>query len=269
MSSNTIAGRLTKLRDILVMSQAEFARSIGISQSALSQLESEKTSISVKSIQKISEKFDVQCDWLIRGKGKLFATKGDSAPRRIEKVLVPVSDTGDHLIPLVKQDAHAGYIEGFQSEEFLNALDVYRIPGFEDGNYRLFEISGDSMMPSLVDGDIVISQLHEGTLAEIPDDIPAIVISEQGIVAKRICYQEGEHEVLVLNSDNENYRSYTIWAADVIEIWTIKGKITENIDAPQLMVVKKIKWIEKELRDLRAEMTGLKNRREADTGDPA
>ena len=65
--NNTSTNRVTALREKLNLSQQEFADKIGITQGALSQLESGKSTLSLSTITKISQVFNVDCNWLILG----------------------------------------------------------------------------------------------------------------------------------------------------------------------------------------------------------
>lgn len=221
MNTNLLANeRISQLRDILGLSQSEFSEHIGITQGALSQLETRKSKLSMSTINAIHRAFNVNCNWLVSGDGKIFlvdatgnmSTSDDS--RRLNS-----------LIPMVNMDAHAGYIEQCNDPDFIKTLDVYKIPGFEGSQYRLFETEGDSMEPAIYSGEIVIAEyLNTGTT--FIDGSLAVVIAEDGIVVKRI--YAGPKDKLTLESENPAYKPYSLKQQDISQIWLIKSKITHH-----------------------------------------
>ena len=109
--------RLVVLRDLLSLSQQEFASRIGITQGALSQLESQKSKLSLDSLLKINRVFGVDCNWLVTGEGDIFYQPDKREPQPMDNHL---GMTRGGYIPLVRGEAHAGYIENYLDEKYLN-----------------------------------------------------------------------------------------------------------------------------------------------------
>ncbi|MFO1444574.1 helix-turn-helix transcriptional regulator [Bacillus sp. Bva_UNVM-123] len=63
----TVGERLRSLRITQNLSQAEFAKSIGIKQSSLSLIEKGTTKPSIDTILAASKKYGVTTDWLLKG----------------------------------------------------------------------------------------------------------------------------------------------------------------------------------------------------------
>ena len=229
MNKNLLANeRITQLRDLLGLSQSDFSDRIGITQGALSQLEASKSKLSMTTINSIHQAFSVNCNWLVAGEGKTFLvdTQGDISP-------LQGSSCPDPLIPMVNVDAHAGYISQCNDPDYIKTLGVYRIPGFEDGDYRLFETDGDSMEPSLYSGEVVIAERLEPGKA-FDDGSLAVIVAEDGVLAKRIYLST--QDKLIVKSDNTAYKPYTLNKKDIGEIWLIRSKITSHfngVSAPQ------------------------------------
>lgn len=74
---NTLNERVKHIRKIVQLNQKEFSQRIEISQSALSQIEKGLTSLSFSTIENITKSFNVNCNWLIGGKGQVFNTDED------------------------------------------------------------------------------------------------------------------------------------------------------------------------------------------------
>ncbi|TQV66316.1 LexA family transcriptional regulator [Exilibacterium tricleocarpae] len=244
-----IKERIAYIRDRLCLSQLEFAEEVGITQGALSQLESGKSKLSLDTIRKISHTYSVNCNWLINGDGDMLMKE--------ESPGVDVSVANSHeegLIPLINEEARAGYIERCQDLEFISTLDVYKIPGYEVGNYRLFEIEGDSMLPTIHPREIVVAEKVE-TTENLENGTLCIVIAEDGIVAKRAYQDELDMSLLILKSDNADFKTYTLKLDEVIEIWEIKAKITNVFAQEQLISAARMETLESDIQELKQKMS--------------
>ena len=248
MSDNPTAKRITKIRESLALSQLDFATQIGITQGALSQLESGKSRLSLATIKKISTTFKVDCNWLIAGKGKVFFTDNYN-----DKQVGEDRPQYQEFIPLVREEAHAGYITSCNDTEYLTTLDIYKIPGFEHGTYRLFEVAGDSMIPTIHPREIIIAEKLED-INQVENGTLYIIISSDGIVAKRGYLTEEDPTHLILKSDNTEFKTYSIPLEEIIEIWVIEGKITDVFAQEQLVHVNKIQSLEADIKELKQQM---------------
>ena len=64
--------RIKELRKVLNMSGEAFGQVIGVGRATISQIESEKISLTDRNINAICEKFHVNEEWLREGKGDMF-----------------------------------------------------------------------------------------------------------------------------------------------------------------------------------------------------
>jgi len=251
--------RITELRELMKYSQKDFAKKIGITQGALSQIESDKTQASFETIRKISDEFNINCNWLISGAGEVLLDKAQRQDKGVAK-----STTDKVLIPLIKEEAHAGYIKGYNNKAYFSQLDVYQIPGFEKGEYRLFEIVGDSMIPTLYPGEIVVCEfIADRSLIE--NSSLCVLISKEGIVAKRVFQYPDQAGLLILKSDNANYKTQTIKKTKVLEAWTVRAKITSLFTAASGLENKRLQRLESDLDHLKTQMAELMKTKGTDT----
>ncbi len=72
---NSVGGRIASLRKKMGMTQEEFANSICMSRSNLSNIEKDRFTITDRVIDTICAKFGVNEDWLRTGKGEMFPPK--------------------------------------------------------------------------------------------------------------------------------------------------------------------------------------------------
>lgn len=66
------AERIKKVREMFHMNRSEFADSLGISVTLISQMESDKVGISWKTSRLLEEHYCIRPDWLVRGEGNIF-----------------------------------------------------------------------------------------------------------------------------------------------------------------------------------------------------
>jgi Peptidase S24-like len=86
------------------------------------------------------------------------------------------------------------------------------------GQYRAFEIIGDSMLPT-PSGSIIVGEKVE-TVDDVRNSQAYIIVSRnEGIVYKRIVKNNKAKNKLTMVSDNPSFQPYQINTEDVIELW--------------------------------------------------
>lgn len=222
-SRSSLKERFAELRNMLKKTQAQMAGDLHITQSSLSQIENGSRGVSLAVLLKVKEHYGLNANWLLNGEGMVFESRKAAAS--------PIKGNEEHLIPLVDKKAHADYPSKINDAEFIKSFSLYRIPGFEEGKFRMFEVEGDSMEPTIFEGEIVISEFIEDTKQAVNGKI-FILVSRDGIVVKRLLYYLNDSNVFILKSDNPKYKSYQIKKDEIIEIWEVKGKITSQFLNP-------------------------------------
>lgn len=240
--TNSTGARLVMVRQELDLSQTQMAKQLGIAQSTLSQLESGRSQPNAEVLSKLIEAQGVSSDWLLTGRGARFI-----ADRIAEQT-----------IPLIDADAKAGYRESKASAEYLETLSRYRIPSFEDGgDYRIFEVEGDSMVPTLYPNDYVICELVP-SIRQIEDNTLAVVFTEELLVVKRVSFFEDGAGSLILRSDNTSYTPRMVSLADVVDVWSVRGRLTTAVDHALFRDNLKLLSLEAQIAQMREELDELK-----------
>ena len=136
------------------------------------------------------------------------------AKRRMQKMMTAERNV-IHFVPV---KAAAGYLAGYADSEFIDELNTFTLPMLSGGNYRAFEIIGDSMMPT-PSGSIIVGEKVDDA-EDVKSNQPYIVVSRnEGIVYKRIVKSNKAKNKLTLVSDNPQYQPYQVNAEDVVELW--------------------------------------------------
>jgi phage repressor protein C with HTH and peptisase S24 domain len=128
-----------------------------------------------------------------------------------------------HFVPV---KAAAGYLAGYADSEFIDELNTFTLPMLAGGNYRAFEIIGDSMMPT-PSGSIIVGEKVDDS-EDLKNDQAYIVVSRnEGIVYKRIVKNNRLKNKLTLVSDNPQYQPYQVNAEDIVELWQAQMVISK------------------------------------------
>ena len=129
---------------------------------------------------------------------------------------------------MVPEKALAGYATQHQDTDYLDALLRFSIPGLE-GEMVAFEISGDSMMPTITNGDLVVCEKIERG-APLRDNQVYVIVTDV-VVAKRIQQlRKGNQlkQLRLISDNNKVYQPYTIELEEVQQILRVKCRLTSH-----------------------------------------
>jgi phage repressor protein C with HTH and peptisase S24 domain len=168
------------------------------------------------------------------------AQQPPAAPSRDKVLTITVDREGNDNTELVPVQAQAGY--GVQHNEavYLRDLPKYRIPGFEHGNYRAFEVAGDSMEPTLNHRDIVVASYVDNWRLLEPGDV-YVVVTAESVMLKRIRERiiAGDMTVM-LHSDNHHRKPYPMDVADIAQLWRVRGYISTYLPSTPDVTVERL-----------------------------
>jgi len=223
----SIAGKNLKyLRKLRGWTQEEFSNKLGIKRSLIGAYEEERAEPRLEVLEIISDMFKVTLDELLRK--DLSITQGSNylAKRRQLKMM----SADRNIIHFVPVKAAAGYLAGYADSEFIDELNTFTLPMLTGGNYRAFEIIGDSMMPT-PSGSIIVGEKVEN-IDDVKSNLAYIVVSKnEGIVYKRVVKNNKVKNKLTLVSDNPAYQPYQVNGHDILEMWqaqAIINKVTQQ-----------------------------------------
>jgi len=203
---------LKYLRKLRGWTQEEFAQKLRIKRSLLGAYEEERAEPRIDVLEVVCDIFKLTLDEILRK--DLSDNKGNYlAKRRAMKLAGGRPD-----IPFVPVKAAAGYLAGYGDPEFIDELNTFTLPMLSGGNYRAFEIVGDSMLPT-PSGSVIVGEKVDN-IEEVKSNLTYVVVSRnEGIVYKRILKTNRTKAKLTLVSDNPQYQPYSINSDDILEIW--------------------------------------------------
>ncbi len=204
---------LKYLRKLRGWTQEEFANKLGIKRSLIGAYEEDRADPRLEVMEIVCQMFKTTLDELML---KDMSDTGGSylAKRRMQKMMTAERN----IIHFVPVKAAAGYLAGYADSEFIDELNTFTLPMLSGGNYRAFEIIGDSMMPT-PSGSIIVGEKVDDK-DDVKNNQAYIVVSRnEGIVYKRIVKSNKAKNKFTLVSDNPQYQPYQVNAEDVVELW--------------------------------------------------
>jgi transcriptional regulator with XRE-family HTH domain len=217
---------LRYLRKLRGWTQEEFANKLNIKRSLLGAYEEERAEPRIDVLEQVGDMFKLTLDDLLRK--DISEQKGTYLSKR--RALKMAGTRTE--IPFVPVKAAAGYLAGYADPEFIDELNTFTLPMLTGGQYRAFEIVGDSMLPTPSGSVIVGEKVND--LEEVKNDTPCIVVSRnEGIVYKRIQKNGRQKNKLTLVSDNPTFHPYTVSTEEVIEMWQAQMVISRPPTQPR------------------------------------
>ncbi|HPG10888.1 MAG TPA: LexA family transcriptional regulator [Chitinophagaceae bacterium] len=240
---------LKYLRKLRGWTQEEFAQKIGIKRSLLGAYEEERAEPRIDVLEVVCDIFKLTLDEVLRK--DLSDNKGNYlAKRRAIKLA-----SGRPDIPFVPVKAAAGYLAGYADPEFVDELNTFTLPMLSGGNYRAFEIVGDSMLPT-PSGSVIVGEKVD-KLDDLKNNTACIVISKsEGIVYKRVQRNGRQKNKMTLVSDNPVFHPYTVNLDDILEMWQAQVVIsrTDNVSRWNMNQLTEL------VSDLKEQVSSLKKR---------
>lgn len=176
--------------------------------------------------------------------------------------VVTVDGSGRDNIVLVPVKAAAGYLRGYGDPTFIQKLPTYNLPGINNGTFRMFQVKGHSMYPTLHDKSYVVGQWIENWVKEIKDNRIYVVVAhsetDEGILVKRVLNRLKKYDNLYLKSDNRNeYPNITLIPQDIIEVWEVKIYLGWELPDPAKLY-DKVYDLEAEIEHIKQTLNGKK-----------
>ncbi len=224
---------LRYLRRLRGWTQEEFANKLNIKRSLVGAYEEERAEPRLDVLESICSIYKLTLDELLLKDISTTEPKSYLEERRKLKMASTAAQ-----ISFVPVKAAAGYLSGYADPDFIDELNTFTLPMLAPGQYRAFEIVGDSMLPTPSGSVIVGEKIDE--LEEIKNSNTYVVLSKsEGVVYKRVLKNNRAKNKLTLVSDNPVYEPYNVNSEDVLEIWKAvfilqKANIAQRWDVGQL-----------------------------------
>src|SRR6478736_8471848 len=213
---------LKHLRKLRGWTQEEFARKLKIKLSLVGAYEEERAEPRLDVLENLCALFKVSLDELLLKDLSVLKKGGSYIDKRRQLKL-----QGDiNEIQFVPVKAAAGYLAGYADPEFIDELNTFTLPMLAPGNYRAFEIVGDSMLPT-PSGSVIVGEKMDN-LEDVKTNQACIIVSRhEGIVYKRILKNTRQKNKFTFVSDNPSYQPYNVNAEEILEVWQAQMVISK------------------------------------------
>ncbi len=139
---------------------------------------------------------------------------------------------GISVVPIMAQ---AGYSKHYLDPKFVDELEEIKLPNlpYHGERYRVFEVSGDSMEPTLKEHFHVVAERVEPEFWDTTAQFYIyVVVTDDRIMVKRLYRKDAGTFVLI--SDNEEfYPQFVMKKEEIKEIWLVKRKIDWEMPPPK------------------------------------
>ena len=180
---------------------------------------------------------ELRAEWLMRGAGPMLRSDAPAAavPQPVagypgHPYAVTVDVRGDEQISVVSTKAQAGYLVARDLEDTLQEMETIKVPGHQGKSVRAFEVAGDSMLPTISPGDIVIASFTERLDLIQPKHL-YVVVTHDRLLVKRLRGPVKKNEPIELLSDNRYYDPFLLPQKDLKELWQVNALLTGSIPA--------------------------------------
>ena len=150
--------------------------------------------------------------------------------------VVTVDKQGRDNVVLVPNKAAAGYLSGYGDTAFIQSLPTYNLPNINNGTFRMFQVAGDSMEPTIQNQSYVVGEWKENWSEDIKDGRVYVFVIQtddyEGILVKRALNRIDKYGNILLKSDNRVYSTKNFIPSDIKEIWEVKLYLSFNIPDP-------------------------------------
>jgi len=266
---STINERIKSLVDHFSQgNNSDFANKIGINEANVRNYIA-NTEPKFNVLEKIANNFEINFEWLLTGKGEMLKTEKPivkivEGRDLVPKVVVVNEENDEAFIPLVEYKAQAGYLTGYLDENYIEKLPMYSVPGLYGGSFRMFQVKGLSMYPTLQDGSYVIGEFVESWEYMTDNRVYIIVTVNEGIIVKRVKNRIRKYKSLYCSSDNREYGNIRIPIEDVKEVWEAKMHLSFEFLDP-VTNYQKIADLEVDIHNLKEQIKHLKEEKDTDT----
>lgn len=213
--------------------QEEFANKLNVKRSLIGAYEEERAEPKLEVLETLSSIFKLSLDELLLS--DLTAAKGGNYLDQRRKLKMATESNTIQFVPL---KAAAGYLNGYADPDFLDELNTFTLPMLAPGQYRAFEIVGDSMLPT-PSGSVIVGEKVDD-FEDVKNSNTYVVLSKSdGVVYKRIMKNTKSKNKLTLISDNPIYEPYNVNSDEVLEVWKAvyilqKANLVQRWDVGQL-----------------------------------
>lgn len=206
----------------LIKGKSDIAKQLGTYNHVINSILKGQRNITVEQLHKLFELYSLNANYLFGSSEDMFMP-GFEQGNLLTRHFSERNNSGRRNITLVPDRALAGYALEHQHDNFMEELPKFSIPNL-DGDLVAFEISGDSMMPTITNGDIVVCEPTERG-ASLRDNHVYVIVTDV-VVAKRIQQIKEGNQMRLISDNGDVYKPYSVDLEEVRQILKVKCRLT-------------------------------------------
>lgn len=214
-------------------SNAAFAKSIDYTPQAFNEVVQERRDIPIQNLYVFFNEYNIDPAIIFLDNVNEATVKREYNPFTYERNEVKVhpiivDGNNNEQVPLVSKKVSAGYMAGFQNQDYVAQLPSISLPpDLEHKSIYGFQVEGDSMEPNLYDGDWMFCSLVE-KLDYIKLNHIYVLVCKSGIVVKRVSKIDYNRHKVYLASDNPQYPNYGVHFSEILQVWYLEKALTTH-----------------------------------------
>lgn len=225
LPTDTIIDRLRYLIKMSRLSQAQFARRIGMDPSNLSKCLSGKLPITEPLINRVVVDLGVSKKWLRDGTDVPYAKETHATEISLQQP-IQVSQARHSGVPVYDIDVTAGCAElsrMFTEDRIVGVVDLPRL----NKSCRIVRVSGDSMTPVIMNGGFVAIRPLSERRNIFWGQIYVIVMEDYRMV--KYLRRHPDNSKVILHSANPDYDDMEVSRNDIIDLYLVESIINYDL----------------------------------------
>ncbi len=225
---DSVKQRLKLVLRELHVKESDFCKSLNVSPGFISGMRKSMQPDKIKSIAILYPQINTA--WLLTGEGEMLREITEAKPLG---TAVSSNDMATEL-PYIPVAATASFVDTFYDYPDNYTPDTYPViprngEKLSAEEYAVFEVNGESMLPSLRPGSLILTKLIPEREWEYAEGV-IVVIYNKSIIVKRVkenrLYKENR---LLVTSDNPEHGSLAIERQDIHALYKAKRVISSEI----------------------------------------
>ena len=214
-----------------IRSIRQFSQNLDFQPQSMGEILKLKRDVTLELLRKAIEAYNFNPNFLFSGLGEMITDVSDSTI-----LTVITNNEQEERIAYVPVAAQAGYHDHLTCPTYLQELPTFALPGYkyQQGTHRCFDVSGDSMEPTLYTSDKVVCSFVDPEMKyrSLRSNQVYVVVTASEVLVKRVVNKLRINGTLELFSDNNYYEPYIIEGDQVQEVWRVESVISSFVSCP-------------------------------------
>lgn len=216
--SDLLFEKIKKIRNNTGLSQEEFAKSIGVTRSMLSQIEIGRSIPTYTTLASIIHNYEIDANSFFEDE-----TVPKTVPNTVPNQKIAAINKIGRGVPVYNVLATAGTPVLFDDEKEM-AIGYIDMPEFNDCQGWV-RVTGDSMYPKYRNGDYIAVKEQED-MSEITFGNAFYIILKEQKLLKYIRRHE-KNNMIILRSENNKYDDLDLLRNKIVKLYRVKGLLRD------------------------------------------